>query len=177
MHVGERVWFERWVSSVQSKLDLYEKVFDDLYLRPADLGSVLETGTHRDILSDALRNHAQAWADLPALLRRARSLPEILRALFGEEVPLVVALTTLKELLRDTQTSGGAAAETLAQEIAKRGGEVADVGVPGFLWVVTVCKGGKMLVSVGQRSAADSLHVGLVKVVDVRQTKAGRQEG
>ena len=107
---------------------------------------------------------------------------DVVVALFGEEVPLAVAVTALKELQRNSQTRVGVPAallaqEILAEEIASRDREVADAGLPDFLWVVTASEEGKMLVSVEERITVAGRHLGLVAVVDVRRPNRHTEEG
>ncbi len=164
---AERVWFGKQSPAVQSALRLYEQIFDDLYLRPADLELVIEIAICRDLLREALRNHPAEWRRAPELLGSSDPLSDIIRKLFGDQVPPSVALLALEAFLRDGEDSD-APEVAIGREARRRELERAAVGIPTHIWVIEIEQTGTMIVSVGRRADLRESTVGLVKVMDLR---------
>jgi len=163
----ERRWFLEWVPTVRAKLVLYEKVFEALYLRPAEIQRVVDAAVRADILRDALRNHPAEWQDGPEALGRGEPLPSIIAGLFGEEVPTSVALVALESLVREADESDSLDV-AVGRAVLARETERSAVGEPTYIWLIEVGQQGRMTVSVRRRSEVAGAPAGLVKVTDAR---------
>ncbi len=164
---AERAWFNTWTATVQSELVMYEQVFESLYLRPADIQRAVDVAVRTDILRDAMRNHQEEWQQALDLLSSSAPLTEIVRSLFGEAVPVSVAVLVLGSIHWEEEATSSPDAP-MGEELNKREHERHSIGLPTFLWTVEIEERGRMSVSVEERDAVASGFRGLVRIADPR---------
>ena len=117
---AERAWFNTWTATVQSELVMYEQVFESLYLRPADIQRAVDVAVRTDILRDAMWNHQEEWQQALDLLSSSAPLTEIVRSLFGEAVPVPVAVLVLGSIHWEEEATSSPDA-AMGEELNKRG--------------------------------------------------------
>lgn len=164
---AERAWFDKWTATVLARLEIYEQVFDSLFLLPADIQRAVDIAVRTDILRDAMRSHPEEWQQAPSLLSSPAPLIEIIRGLFGEAVPVSVAVLALEAILREDEASHAPDA-AVGEELNKREDERRSIGLPTYLWTVEIEERGRMSVSIEERDAVATGFRGLVRAVDLR---------
>ena len=163
----EHTFFAEWAATLHRHADLQAQILDDTLQRPAELEWSLERGVSIDVVRHARLNQGDRWAALSDLLSGDLSISEMLSELFGKEVPVTVAAAAVEAVVQDEPESGRPDG-LLGRELRKREEERKEIGLPRYLWVVTLRSGGKTHITVMERANLKGPHCGLVKVVDAR---------
>ncbi len=158
--VNEFQWFEMWAWRVQQTLS----EFADPYLHPQEKSLFLEDQADRivraDIIGWAQECCLSEWGNdnegaCTLLKDEEMSIQEVLRQLFGRDVPLAVCIAALKVVAID---------EPLGEAIRTREKDCEEVGVPGFVWVASLEGDGAVNVSVRSRAELQIRDLRLVEI-------------
>ncbi len=170
----EREWFEPWCATLGQEVEMYASLYDELYLRPAELAFDLELAMCRAILRDAVRNYGDAWAHAAELFRSPEPLTSILSKLFGSIIPLPVAVAAIEVVAGAAFGDSNAPDAVVGRAIVMREGECRAVGRTAHVWRVVV-RDGQATVSVSRRREQESAQALVAVVDDRKQTSDGRR--
>jgi hypothetical protein len=170
----EREWIEQWCATLEREVEMYASLYDELYLRPAELAFDLELAVCRAVLRDAIRSCGDAWAHAAELFRSAEPLTSILSKLFGSGVPLPVAVAALEVVAGAVFGDSDAPDAVVGRAIVMRERECRAVGRTAYVWRVVV-RGGQATVSVSRRREQESARALVTVVDDRKQTSASRR--